>query len=304
MLHLIFGCIHEGNVLASSGKPSEGVNMIANRGVPRQRSIINALIAASVTMNASASFALVIQTSDPAQVAAFQSGATIENFDDLAALTITSYASGQTVPAASQFSSRNLVTFSAPFFNSGGASFNDPIGNAGTPIGIFDPDGAIAGDVKSLNNVAGPLAGGSDQAFGNGFMEVIFPTDMRRIGVWVTHGTFTIFLKDSTNTNLASGDVSVTGSAGQFIGIQRNAADVRGLTIGFPESFTFDDFTFSTTPISEPVPEPASIFSAALGLGALLGLRRKANRQTSATSRLGSGSPGRNAGGWGISTAT
>jgi hypothetical protein len=252
--------------------------MIPNRGVRHQRSIITALFAVGVMMHASASFALVIVTSDPAQVAAFQAGATVENFDDLDALTIISYASGQTVPAENQFSSRNLLTFTDPFFNSGGASFNDPIGNAGTPIGIFDPDGLIAGDVKSPDNVAGPLATGTDLAFGNGFLEVIFPTDMRRIGLWVTHGTFTIFLKDSTNTNLTTGDVSVTGSAGQFIGIQRDTADIRGLTMGFPESFTFDDFTFATTamPTTTPVPEPASIFSAALGLGALVGLRRKA----------------------------
>jgi hypothetical protein len=234
----------------------------------------SALIAAVATVHASTALALVVQTSDPAQAAAFQAGATVENFDNLSALPITSYASGQTVPSGNQFSSRNLVTFDSPFFNSGGASFNDPVGNPGTPIGVFDPGGDIAADFKSPNNVVGPLAGGTDQAFGNGFMEVIFPTDMRRIGLWVTHGTFTIFLKDSTNNNLTTGDVSVTGSAGQFIGIERPTADIRGLTMGFPESFTFDDFTYATTPI----PEPLSIFPAALGLASLIRFRRTANR--------------------------
>ena len=42
--------------------------------------------------------ALVVTTIDPAVAASFQAGATIENFDDLPALTITSYSSGQTVP--------------------------------------------------------------------------------------------------------------------------------------------------------------------------------------------------------------
>ena len=242
-----------------------------------KRRIVGALIAAVVIVHASASFATVIVTTDPAQAAAFQAGATIENFDNLPALQITSYASGQTVPAANQFSSRNLVTFTAPFFNSGGASFGDPIGNPGTRIGIFDPEGPIAADFKSPNNVAGPLATGTDLAFGNGFMEVIFPVDMRRIGMWVTHGTFTVFLKDSTNTNLTTGDVQVTGNAGQFIGVERDTADVRGLTMGFPESFTFDDFTFATTPI----PEPASTLMAAVGLGALLARRRVADAHSS-----------------------
>ena len=191
--------------------------MIANRDTSGQRlTIIGALIATLLTFHCGTSFALVVVTSDPAQVASFQAGATVDNFDNLSAFTITSYGSGQTVPTGNQFVSRNPAAFTAPFFNSGGASFNDPVSNPGTPIGVFNPDGAIAGDVVSQNNVVGPLAFGSDQAFGNGFMEVIFPTDVRRVGLWVTHGTFQLILKDSNNSNLATGDVMVTGSAGQF----------------------------------------------------------------------------------------
>jgi hypothetical protein len=225
-----------------------------------------------VAVQAAESSGLSLVSSDATAVAQFQSGATVESFDDLPALTITSYASGQTVPAANQFSSRNLVTFTSPFFNSGGASFGDPVGNPGTPIGIFDPDGAIAADVKSPNNVAGPLVvvDGSFEAFSNGFMEVIFPADVIRVGFWITQGTITMFLKDSTNNNLATGDVMVTGSAGQFIGIQRDTADVRGVTIGFTEAFTIDDFTYSINPI----PEPSSLVLIAMGLTALARWRR------------------------------
>jgi hypothetical protein len=133
------------------------------------------LVICFAQVHAADSFGLSLISSDTSAVAAFQAGATVKNFDDLPALTITSYDSGQAVPSANQFSSRDLVAFTAPFFNSGGASFNDPVGNPGTPIGIFDPDGAIAGDVQSTNNVAGPLVVGSDEAFNNGFMEVIFP---------------------------------------------------------------------------------------------------------------------------------
>ena len=225
-----------------------------------------------VAMQPTESSGLSLITSDANAVAQFQAGATVENFDDLSALTITSYDDGQTVPAANQFSSRDLATFTSPFFNSGGASFNDPVGNPGVPIGIFDPEGAIAGDVKSPDNVAGPLVAvdGSFQAFTNGFMEVIFPTDVIRVGFWITQGSVTMFLKDSTNTNLATGDVMVTGSAGQFIGIQRDTADVRGVTIGFPQAFTIDDFTYSSTPI----PEPSSFPLIAMGLTALVGWSR------------------------------
>jgi hypothetical protein len=237
--------------------------MIATGRVSGRRLGFGALIATIASIPWSASHALVLVTSDPGLVAAFQAGATVESFDSLQALAITSYASGQTVPPANQFSSSNTAAFTAPFFNSGGASFNDPVANPGTPIGIFDPDGGIASEVVSGANVAGPLAGGSDQAFNFGFMEVIFPADMQRVGLWVTHGTIQMFLKDATNTNLASGDVSATGNAGQFIGISRDAADVRGVTMGFPESFTIDDFTYANTPI----PEPASAGLAALAVG-------------------------------------
>jgi hypothetical protein len=202
--------------------------------------------------------ALSVTTTDAGVVASFQAGATIENFDNLPALTITSYSSGQTVPAANQFSSRNPSTFTSPFYNSGGASFIDPVGNPGTPIGIFAPSGAIAGDVQSGTNVAGPLVinpnTNSIEAFNNGFMEVIFPSDIQLVGFWITHASapITMFLKDSTNTNLSTGDFQVTGSEGQFIGIQRDSADVRGITIGFTESFTIDDFTFSAARTTVP----------------------------------------------------
>jgi len=201
--------------------------------------------------------ALVVTTTDAGVVTSFQAGATIENFDNLPALTITSY-SVQTVPAANQFSSRNLITFTSPFYNSGGASFNDPVGNPGLPIGIFAPTGGIVGDVQSGPNVAGPLDinpnDNSIEAFNNGFMEVIFPTDVQLVGFWITHasGSIMMILKDSTNTNLSTGDFQVTGIEGQFIGIQRDSPDVRGITIGFTESFTIDDFTFSAATTTVP----------------------------------------------------
>jgi MYXO-CTERM domain-containing protein len=218
-----------------------------------------------------ASSGLPLITTDPSVAAAFQAGATIETFDDLPALAITTYDDGQSVPPANQFSSRDLAAFTSPFFNSGGASFNDPVNNPGTPIGIFDPGGAIAGEVQSPNNVAGPLNTGTDEPFNNGFMEVIFPVDMIRVGVWITHGTnIQLILKDANNQNLATGDFSVTGSTGQFIGIQRETADVRGVTILF-DDFTIDDFTYSTTAI----PEPSSGLLAAMGLIGLLAWRQR-----------------------------
>jgi hypothetical protein len=240
----------------------------------RALSFASSLVVCLVGMQSTESSALALITSNSSEVAQFQTGATVENFDDLSAFTITSYNNGQTVPSGNQFHSRNLSTFTSPFFNSGGATPSNPVGNPGTPIGIFDPDEGIAGDVKSLNNVAGPLAVSTDTAFSNGFMEVIFPANVRRVGFWITHGNITLFLKDSTNTNLATGDFQVTGSAGQFVGIQRDTADVGGLTIGFPEAFTIDDFTYSSTAM---IPEPTSFLLIVVGLTTLVGWRHVRN---------------------------
>ncbi|RIL00248.1 MAG: hypothetical protein DCC71_18895 [Proteobacteria bacterium] len=243
-----------------------------SRSASRMLQIGGAVLVCLVAMQPTASSGLALITSDPSEAALFQTGATVEGFDDLPALTITSYDAGQIVPAANQFSSRDLAAFTSPFFNSGGASFNDPVGNPGVAIGIFDPDGAIAGDVVSPDNVAGPLVGdGSGEAFNNGFMEVIFPADVLRVGFWITEGSnIQLILKDSNNTNLATGDFSVTGNAGQFIGIQRDSADVRGVTIGFDDAFAIDDFTYS----SAPIPEPSTFLLIGMGLTALVGRRR------------------------------
>lgn len=241
----------------------------------RALSIASSVVVCLSAMQPTESSALTLITSNASEVAQFQAGATVENFDNLSAFGITSYNDGQTVPATNQFSSRNLATFTSPFFNSGGASFNDPVGNPGTRIGIFDPNDPISGDVKSPNNVAGPLVGGSSEAFNNGFMEVIFPADVTRVGFWITHGTnIQLILKDSNNTNLATGDFLVKGNAGQFIGIQRDTPDVRGVTIGFDHAFTIDDFTYSSTAM---IPEPSSSLLIAVGLTTLIGWRHVRN---------------------------
>jgi len=214
----------------------------------------------------SATHAAVIATGDTGQVGIFQTSATIENFDSLSGFSITSYASGQSVPAGSQFSSHNGLTM--PTFHSGGASPNDPVGNPGTPIGIFAPSGGIAGDVVSLNNVAGPLVINSDEAFNFGFMEIILPSDGSKVGFWVTHGTVTLQLRDVAGNTLTTGDFEVTGSAGQFIGLSRDAADFRVAALIGGEAFTIDDFTYiagTATSVPEPGFALAGLLAGALG---------------------------------------
>jgi len=229
----------------------------------RQLSVLLAIGAASAVQ------ATIVNTTDSGVATTFQTGAAVETFDDLSALTITSYSS-TAVPAGNQFSGRNLANTALPAFNSGGATFADPFANPGTRIGIFDPDGGIATNFHSANNVAGPLQVGTDQSFGSGFMETIFRVPVSKVGFWVTHGSVQLILKDVTNNNLVVGDVTVTGTEGSFIGIDRGTADIGGITLisagaAAANSFTLDDFTsFAAT---TTVPEASSSLSL-LALGA------------------------------------
>jgi hypothetical protein len=215
--------------------------------------------------------ATILQTTNAGEVATFSQGMNVENFDDgLSGEPLSSYATGQSVDAESQFSSRDSAT--EPTFHSGGASPGDPVGNPGTPIGIIDPSGAIAGDVESGPNVAAPLFIGSSEPWNNGFMEVIFfPGNVERVGFWITHGSVRLDLRDRTGNNLTTGDVTVTGDEGEFIGISRGTSDIAVVALivqGGGDAFTIDDFTYA-----DSVPEPAQALLLLVGALALAARR-------------------------------
>jgi hypothetical protein len=192
--------------------------------------------------------AVIINTNNAAAISAFQAGATIETFDSgLTGLVIASYAPVN-VPAGSQFSSRNINDPNVPFFHSGGGSFINPPANLGTPVGVFNPDGAIGGQVSSQTNVIGPLEINTTTAFGTGaFMEVRFVTPISKFGFQLTHGSVNVFIGDTNNLTPISGDTSVSGTIGNFIGVDRGTADIGRISIfstSSTDTFTIDDLTF------------------------------------------------------------
>jgi hypothetical protein len=224
-----------------------------------------------------------VNTNDAGTIAAFQAGATIESFDTgLTGLVITSY-TPVAVPAGSEFFSRNINDPNVPSFNSGGASFNNPPSNPGTPVGVFNPEGGIAAEVSSQTNVIGPIDLGLNQAFGSGFIEVRFVNPTSKIGFQVTHGSLVVFAKDINNSNLLGVDSSVNGTIGNFIGLSRNAADIGGLTIlstNPNDSFTLDDFTFAagtTAPPPSTVPDGGIALNLAMAGVFLWAASRRVN---------------------------
>jgi hypothetical protein len=190
---------------------------------------------------------------------------------------LSSYAnalnSGTAVPAAAQLG----LDITGLLFHSGGGSFNNPVGNPGTPTALLQLTGGIAANAHSPTNVVGSLEINTENLDLDNFIEVVFITTLQgRVGLWLNPGLGNATLQafDSTGTSLES----ITGTAGNFVGIQRTANEIKFVSIvGGPAGFTIDDLTFgqatSTTPPS--VPEANSLWLLVFGLFGLLGLRHR-----------------------------
>ena len=209
--------------------------------------------------------ASTINTSNAGEVATFQSGATVVNFDSIAGRTpqtITSYTVG------------NAVSSTAFIFNQiSGVQFSVG-GMVGTNApALYSLSGGIAGDAKSPPTVLGPVDFDFTTKFSNQAMiEIFFPTKVSKVGFWLNPslGNANLIALDTNfsfsglpETNLETG----TGTAGNFVGIERPTADIGGfkiLALG-QTGFTIDDFTFGggATPT---VPESSSLLLLICGL--------------------------------------
>jgi hypothetical protein len=217
--------------------------------------------------------ATILVTTNQSQVNNFSNGTDLEDFEGLTGTDITNYGAGQTILEASRFSSREPGRL--PTFHSGGATPGDPVGNPGAPIGIVSPTGGIAGDVESGDNVAAPLVIFTDEPFNNGFLEVIFPEPVDKVGFWVTHGGVSLDLRDVNGSTLTTGDFEATASGGQFVGISRPTADivVAALIVsGGGDAFSIDDFVSTEAPVPEPG-APLLLAAGALALAAVTKVR-------------------------------
>lgn len=227
---------------------------------------------AALLVQAAPASATVLVTTNQSDVNAFSNGADVEDFEGLTGTSFDNYGPGQLISVDSRFSSRDPGRL--PTFHSGGASPGNPVGNPGTPIGIVSPAGAIGGDVESGISVGAPLKVGEDQPWNGAFMEVIFSEPVERVGFWITHGgTVNLDLRDVNGSTLPSGDVSASGTKGQFVGIVRPEPDIKvaALFLSQGDAFTIDDFVSTAA----PVPEPAAALLLVAGGATLAAARRR-----------------------------
>jgi hypothetical protein len=145
---------------------------------------------------------------------------------------------------------------------------------------VLQLGGGIAGDAHSATNVVGSLEINTENLDLDNFIEVVFITGLQsRAGVWLNPslGNVTFSAFDSTGTQLES----FTGTAGNFVGVDRPNADIKFLSIvGGANGFTVDDLTYAgaTAPPTNAVPEPSVLPVFGLGLAGLMGLRRRMAR--------------------------
>jgi hypothetical protein len=234
--------------------------------------LAGAVILASVASSGGAIAAPII-TTDLNVVAAFQSGATVQSFDGIPGRTplpITAYTDGLTIPAgALLYDELTGVRFTV------GGSPGD------SRAVLLTLGGGIAGDATSPPTVLGPATmedqGTQQTDFQNAFMELIFDTNVNRVGFWLNPSLGNVFLAafDAFAGNQL--ETIANAPAGSFVGFQRGANDIGAISIvPLGSGFTIDDLTYGTTqaPPPPPVPEPGTLALLACAALGVLARRR------------------------------
>jgi len=205
---------------------------------------------------------------DPNYIA-FNTGATVQNFENVAGLTplsITAYTNGTPVPSTAQMHGE----IPGLFFHSGGANPNNTTANPGTPVALLTLGGGIAGNAHSATNVVAPLQI-NEQLLGLGsgnFLEIVFSTPVNRAGVWLNPalGNVSFNALDANLQSISGG--SVTGNPGNFVGASFATDSIKIVSIIASQAngFTMDDLTYGkaatngTGTPTAPIPEPETLW--------------------------------------------
>ncbi len=245
--------------------------------------LLGILFSVSVFLISFSAYATTVNTSNPADVATFQLGATVNSFDSISGRTpqtLTTYPAtvpGTAVsPTAFIFDQISGVQFSV----GGMVGTNEPA--------LYSLSGGIANDSKSKPTVLGPVDFDFTTKFSPGaLIEIFFPTKVSKVGFWLNPSLGNVELI-AADTNFAFSKLPETTletvpsvTPGNFVGIERATADIGGFKIiGLgTNGFTIDDFTYggAGTPPPTGVPEPSSIILLLTAGSALLFARRWVN---------------------------
>jgi len=227
--------------------------------------------------------AIVLQVlTTPGDIAAFQTGATVQTFENVSGLPgvdITNFNSGVAVGAAGQslFQMRN-----------GGAGFITTSGGA-APAGLFNLTGGLTG-AESGTHVLAPLDSNQATCFDSAqnclmAFELLFEQGVQRVGFFMSRpATIALENDQEVDVDTSTPNIMRVGAnplftqanvpAG-FVTLTSTSANVNGVSLIMSGTPTFiDDVTYARTTSTTTTPEPASFALAGLALGALL-LKRK-----------------------------
>jgi PEP-CTERM motif len=214
--------------------------------------------------------ATVLVTNSNALIAAFQTGATVNTLEALPGLPTATLSDGTPLPSINQ-----IYKINGGHFHSGGASFNDLVGNPGAPSAVLDLTGALAGNARSGSHVLAPTHAGDSLdptnatvcVDGTCFFEIEFTSPIAKFGAFIGFGNVQVTVKDriklSDGTDSSIDLEFFSVNAGDFFGVTNATANIDSVTITFLNSTTFvlDDITTGGVAGGggNTVPEPGTL---------------------------------------------
>jgi hypothetical protein len=213
-----------------------------------------------------------VNTNNPAEVAAFQSGATVIDFDSLSGITplsINAFTSDTVVPNSALLL-QQLQTPDGIGITSGG-------GIGGVVLDLQSPiDGAAVSGTGVLGSAFNPNQNNGPQStcFLSGcFLELFFEQGVNRVGFW-TNVDVTILASSADVSGVVASNTTsletVNGTALNFVGLERASDEINFVQIfAGGTDFVIDDLTYGRSGATTVIPEPGSVVLFALGTGLL-----------------------------------